>query len=73
MSNQKEQTSVFHAPEFQVNRWVGAKGVSINPLKLSDFIGHFEVVYCFQCWCPECHSKGLPDLKKRIEALKEFK
>jgi len=26
-------------------------------------------VYCFQSWCSGCHSKGLPDLKKMVEAL----
>ena len=25
----------------------------------------------FQSWCPGCHSRGLPDLKKMVDALKE--
>ncbi len=70
MSNQKEQTSVFSAPEFQVNQWIDAKAEHISSIKLSDFKGLFKVVYCFQSWCPGCHSKGLPDLKKMVDALK---
>ena len=27
------------------------------------------MIYCFQHWCPGCHSKGLPDLKKMVDAL----
>ncbi len=26
-------------------------------------------MYCFQHWCPGCHSKGLPDLQKMVNAL----
>jgi len=28
------------------------------------------VIYGFQSWCPGCHSRGLPALKKMSEALK---
>lgn len=71
MSNQVEQAKVFKAPEFQVNDWVDASGNKTNPVKLSDFKEKFKVVYCFQSWCSGCHSKGLPDLKKMVEALKD--
>jgi thiol-disulfide isomerase/thioredoxin len=71
MSNQNEQTKTFKAPEFQVNSWIDGQGNKTEPIKLLDFEGKFKIVYCFQIWCPGCHSKGLPDLKKMIEALKE--
>lgn len=71
MSNQKEQTPVFKAPEFNVHQWVDKKGKATTPIKLSDFKGKFKIIYCFQSWCPGCHSKGLPDLKKMVNALKE--
>jgi hypothetical protein len=29
------------------------------------------VVFCFQNWCPGCHSRGFPDLKKMVDALSE--
>ncbi|WP_034062454.1 peroxiredoxin family protein [Lacinutrix jangbogonensis] len=71
MSDQIEQKEVFKAPEFQVHHWVDAQGKKTDALKLSDFNGKFKIVYCFQNWCPGCHSKGLPDLKKMVEGLKD--
>lgn len=71
MSNKTEQAKVFKAPEFHVNNWIDANGNKTEPIKLSDFKGKFKIVYCFQHWCPGCHSKGLPDLQKMVGALKE--
>ena len=59
------------APEFRVAHWVDAQGTKIDPIRLTDLDGKFKVVYCFQSWCPGCHSKGLPDLKRMVDALKE--
>lgn len=69
MANKLEHKQVFKAPEFDVKDWIDASGNKITPIKLSDFKGKFKVVYCFQSWCPGCHKKGLPDLKKMTEAL----
>ncbi len=71
MSNTIERKQVFKAPEFQVKDWINANGDKTAQIKLTDFKGKFKVVYCFQSWCPGCHSKGLPDLKKMVEALKD--
>jgi len=71
MSNQVEQTQVFKAPEFRVNDWIDANGKKSDEIKLSDYKDKFKIVYCFQSWCPGCHSKGLPDLKKMVEELKD--
>ena len=60
---------VFKAPEFQVKDWVDANGKKTKPIKLADFDGKFKVVYCFQSWCPGCHSIGLPNLQKMVKAL----
>ena len=68
MSNQAEKP-LLRAPEFNVIQWIDSKGNKTNPIKLSDFKGKFKVIYCFQHWCPGCHSKGLPDLKKMVDAL----
>ena len=70
MSDQVKNAQVFKAPEFNVSQWVDANGKKSDEIKLSDFQGKFKVVYCFQSWCPGCHSKGLPDLKKMVDALK---
>ena len=68
MSNHTEEP-LLRAPEFSVNQWIDSKGNKTNPIKLSDFKEKFKVIYCFQNWCPGCHSKGLPDLKKMVDAL----
>ncbi len=68
MSNQSKEP-LLRAPEFNVNQWIDANGNKTNPIHLSDFKGKFKVLYCFQSWCPGCHSKGLPDLKKMVNAL----
>ncbi|PWH82617.1 thiol-disulfide isomerase [Algibacter marinivivus] len=73
MSNKLEDKHVFQAPEFKVKCWIDTNGNKAEPLKLTDFKGKFKVVYCFQSWCPGCHSKGLPDLKKMVEALQDNK
>ena len=69
MSQEIEQKQVFKAPEFDVKDWIDANGNKTDQIKLSDFKGKFKIVYCFQSWCPGCHSKGLPDLKKMVDAL----
>lgn len=69
MSNQEREQQLLKAPDFQVNRWIDPNGNKIDPIKLSDFKGQFKILYCFQSWCPGCHSKGLPDLKKMVTAL----
>jgi thiol-disulfide isomerase/thioredoxin len=63
------ENKVFKAPELRVTDWVDAHGKRIGPIRLADYKGKFKVIYCFQSWCPGCHSKGLPDLKKMVEAL----
>lgn len=64
-------SQIQKAPEFNVKNWVNANGEKTDQIKLSDFNGKFKVLYCFQSWCPGCHSKGFPDLKKMVDALKE--
>lgn len=64
------ENNILRAPEFDVKDWIDANGNRTAPVKLADFEGKFKIVYCFQSWCPGCHSKGLPDLKKMVEALK---
>ena len=70
MSN-KQTNNVFEAPELDVNTWVDANGNHSKPVKLSDFEGKFKVLFCFQSWCPGCHSKGFPDLKQMVDALND--
>ena len=69
MSNRVEKDQVFKAPEFDVKNWIDANGNKTDQVKLSDFKGKFKVLYCFQSWCPGCHSRGLPALQKMVNAL----
>ena len=63
------ENRIVKAPEFDVKDWVDANGNKTEQIKLSDFNGKFKVLYCFQSWCPGCHSAGLPNLQKMVEAL----
>ncbi|MFT4831781.1 MAG: thiol-disulfide isomerase/thioredoxin [Psychroserpens sp.] len=69
MKTDIRDTKIFRAPEFDVKNWVDANGNKTEPIQLSDFDGKFKVLYCFQSWCPGCHSTGLPNLKKMVAAL----
>lgn len=57
------------APELDVPVWIDAAGKETTPVRLADFEGKFKVIYCFQAWCPGCHSSGLPALQKMVDAL----
>ncbi|MDF1863345.1 MAG: redoxin domain-containing protein, partial [Saprospiraceae bacterium] len=61
----------YQAPELNVPLWIDGEGKEITPVKLEDYKGKFKVIYCFQAWCPGCHSRGLPALQKMVEALKD--
>ncbi len=57
------------APPLNVAQWVDANGQEIDAISLDDYAGKFKVIYCFQAWCPGCHSRGLPALKAMSDAL----
>ncbi len=59
----------FRAPEFDVQHWIAENGNITDQIRLSDFTGKLKVVYCFQSWCPGCHSLGFPNLRKMVNAL----
>jgi len=59
------------APELKVASWIDGSGKKISDVKLADHAGKFKVIYCFQSWCPGCHSRGLPSLQIMTKALKD--
>lgn len=60
------------APELTKDiEWIDVNGESREAIQLSDYEGKFKVIYCFQSWCPGCHSRGLPALQKMTDALKD--
>jgi len=63
--------TTFFAPELRIPQWIDAAGQPRAPLKLADLGGGFKVIYCFQHWCPGCHSVGFPTLRKLVDALSD--
>ena len=57
------------APELRVQQWIDGDGKEAAPFRLAQFEGKFKVIYCFQHWCPGCHSVGFPSLQKLVEAF----
>jgi hypothetical protein len=57
------------APELRVAHWIDADGSERKPLRLSELGDGYKVLYCFQHWCPGCHSRGFPALMRLVEAL----
>jgi thiol-disulfide isomerase/thioredoxin len=54
------------APSFGVSQWRNLPGEA-KTLDVDDFRDKVLYLYCFQSWCPGCHSRGFPTLKKLIE------
>ena len=57
------------APELRVPSWIDGAGSPREPLKLGDLGTGYKVLYCFQHWCPGCHSRGFPTLKHLVKEL----
>lgn len=60
------------APAITADQWVslpaGAKAPTPDSLK-----GKVVYLYCFQSWCPGCHSSGFPTLQKVSTHFKDDK
>lgn len=59
------------APDLRVSKWIDANGQDMAPLKLADLGEGYKIIYCFQHWCPGCHSRGFPTLKYLHDNLKD--
>ena len=60
------------AKELRVNDWIDGDGKPLsNPLRLADLGDGYKIIYCFQHWCPGCHSRGFPTLKYLHDKLKD--
>lgn len=57
------------APEWKVALWADGAGNPIPPITLHDSDGQWRIVFCFQSWCPGCHSEGLPTLRRLVDGL----
>jgi len=60
------------APELRVDTWIDGNGKPMDkPLRLTDMGDGYKIIYCFQHWCPGCHSRGFPTLKYLHDNLKD--
>ena len=60
------------ASELRVDRWIDGQGAPMaRPLRLADLGEGYKIVYCFQHWCPGCHSRGFPTLRYLYGNLKD--
>jgi thiol-disulfide isomerase/thioredoxin len=69
MNGIKEKEVLNSAPELRVEQWIDKDGNRTEPIRLADHDGKYKIIYCFQHWCPGCHSQGLPSLKKMVDAF----
>jgi len=52
------------APELRVSDWIDEDGAPTDgPVRLADLGAGHRILYCFQHWCPGCHSHGFPTLR----------
>ena len=56
------------APEWKVSEWLNLPDNG-SSLHLSDLEDRVVYLYCFQAWCPGCHSHGFPTLKAVMESF----
>ena len=49
------------SPEWAVDQWYDVPADQ-QPLRLADLSESVVYLYCFQSWCPGCHSHGFPTL-----------
>jgi thiol-disulfide isomerase/thioredoxin len=64
-SAQNRQLGILQqtAPSWEVTQWMQLPKGKAN-LDVNDFKGKVLYLYCFQAWCPGCHSHGFPTLQK---------
>jgi len=74
MSHAQQKGGILgqQAPNISVDQWMhipeGQKAPT--PESLKDKVIY---IYCYQSWCPGCHSSGFPTLKKVSEHFKDNK
>ena len=58
------------APEWGVTQWFNVPNDRPS-LTLQDLADKVVYLYCFQSWCPGCHSHGFPTLLAVRDSLKD--
>ena len=60
------------APEWAVSQWHQLPDGK-EALNIGDYKGKVLYLYFFQSWCPGCHKRGFPVVKKLYEKYKDDK
>jgi len=60
------------APQWDVTQWFQLPD-GTNDIDVGNFKGKVLYLYCFQSWCPGCHSSGFPTLKTLVDRYGEDK
>lgn len=50
------------APTWEVDSWINLPEGKTT-VDIADYKGKVVYLYCFQSWCPGCHSRGFPTLQ----------
>lgn len=58
------------APEWEVAQWFGLPEGQ-QQLRLADITAPVIYLYCFQSWCPGCHSHGFPTMSAVRERVND--
>ena len=58
------------APDWGVNIWFNLPEEN-QRIDLQSFPNRIVYLYCFQSWCPGCHSHGFPSLLNVMEKFKD--
>ena len=54
------------APDFGVDTWFNLHAGK-SRVELADYADQCIYLYCFQSWCPGCHSHGFPTMLRMSE------
>lgn len=57
------------APDWSVDQWLNLPAGK-KKIDVADFDGKVVYLFCFQSWCPGCHSSGFPTLQKVMSRFK---
>jgi thiol-disulfide isomerase/thioredoxin len=58
------------APSLGVERWLNLPPGKTR-VDVGDYKGKVIYLYCFQSWCPGCHSHGFPTLRRLIDRYRD--
>lgn len=59
------------APAWSVDQWLNLPTANKKTIDVEDFRGKVLYLFCFQSWCPGCHSSGIPTLQKVMPRFKD--